>query len=890
MTPEDLTILLFVVLGLFFVTKGIRNWDNVKHIFESIISKTASQVESMDDMICIKCKKSKGLTDYNYAGFNAKKSGTYPFPARIKDIVLPGDRRKEFLCDSCANLSKIECKVHGTITDDSFGFGKPPRCKKCDEEFESIRIGKLPKGFVWLVPLTEIRMRKTNIKKEGFLVSSTNKELYIITKDEQLALLVDSFSLSVVNENENMQVLVLNNPTADVTSCKIDFQDQSFPQKSEGKWCNFWAEKIADILDMPTAKFLWLASVDYQTVSQSEFSKINGKSKVVFCYIDEKKIITFPSLNLPSLTNLESWRADNSSSRTQVELLFNVGRIPQLVRFKQPYSSEEANPIKELKARLGLDKFDEHPDKYDLSSTFFLKGRLHSSDENQEMLIKIEGKRVFVTSLSNGKKTQFSKGYFYGDRYLLISTNNEVLTAELSKKGKEAISKIVDKPRKMFSITHGHWAVFIDSEKPQLVHSLWIAQDSFTMDEGAPVSFLNIEQVAIRNCSHDLCEIMFRWREGDESRSLKVIAPESLAYHTLETIEVRRSNARTLSTDIINLYQNYNGLKKNNLLFGLFAEIIFLNRELNKDVSVLELYEKLGDTDLESFYKNGGRLKDLTTEKILLISHFLPKIKKNFEYLTTFYPYYHLTNETNFIADAFGVDVANAIVPDERRRSIPVSRGNVQTVQSKIQRIFFEIEKAIRPIEEGIDRQKIQKSLSVKLTSNTPLIGQILLVGTMIGIGAGGGVGILAGMLGIRTLGDLLNSFNKNREEATRIKRGAETAFSWWRVLIDTLPVTIFEAGEAIDREIERCMRRDKEIIDNLLPRERKKSAAISLKNTLRKKIEEGTRNRFAEIVKDKGVRFETIASEITSSVKIDMPEKIDAFNEGLNLMPNQSG
>ena len=159
----------------------------------------------------------------------------------------------------------------------------------------------------------------------------------------------------------------------------------------------------------------------------------------------------------------------------------------------------------------------------------------------------------------------------------------------------------------------------------------------------------------------------------------------------------------------------------------------------------------------------------------------------------------------------------------------------------------------------------------------------------MIGIGAGGGVGILAGMIGIRALGDLLNSFSKNREEAIRIKRGAESAFSWWRVLMDTLPVTIFEAGESIDRDIERCMRRDKGIMDTL-PSERKDKANIGLRNALRKQIEEGTRNRFAEIMKDTGIRFEAIASDITSAINLDMPKRIGAFNESLNLVPNRPG
>jgi len=50
----------------------------------------------------------------------------------------------------------------------------------------------------------------------------------------------------------------------------------------------------------------------------------------------------------------------------------------------------------------------------------------------------------------------------------------------------------------------------------------------------------------------------------------------------------------------------------------------------------------------------------------------------------------------------------------------------------------LEIEKAIRPVQAGFDRQEVEKTLFSKVARHGPLAAQILLVGGMIGAGAGG--------------------------------------------------------------------------------------------------------------------------------------------------------
>lgn len=82
---------------------------------------------------CLECGKKKGFFAYNYAGFNVKGSAAHPFQYRIESLVLPGDKRKEFLCVECANKRKVTCKTHGAIHG-RIEFGTVPTCQRCSQE------------------------------------------------------------------------------------------------------------------------------------------------------------------------------------------------------------------------------------------------------------------------------------------------------------------------------------------------------------------------------------------------------------------------------------------------------------------------------------------------------------------------------------------------------------------------------------------------------------------------------------------------------------------------------------------------------------------------------------------------------------------------------------
>ncbi len=83
--------------------------------------------------ICMECGQKAGWLSVNYAGLNLKQGGAHIFPDRISEVILPGDKQKDFLCADCANKRRMTCSVHGEIKGNLFG-GNVPKCPGCAQE------------------------------------------------------------------------------------------------------------------------------------------------------------------------------------------------------------------------------------------------------------------------------------------------------------------------------------------------------------------------------------------------------------------------------------------------------------------------------------------------------------------------------------------------------------------------------------------------------------------------------------------------------------------------------------------------------------------------------------------------------------------------------------
>ena len=845
--------------------KGVETYkEGVKH---------GRKISSGVGVGCIKCGRKKGVTDLNYAGLNVKREGAFSFPDRIEENILPGNMDRDYLCDSCASKIGLKCKVHGSIYG-GFAWGKPPRCKKCDATLNSLRKGILPHDFLWLVPVTEIRMRTGKLIQNGFLAASEALEIHVVTKEVLASTSDRRVRPSLVVKDRILLFLLEFSKDSDVKSCGIYVEDPSSLEKCAGPWFQLCGEKIAKSLNLDNSvDFLWLTSVVWQKTSENGFTPITEKYPANICAIHENRLLTYPNLQLPILDNVESWKIEDDTNSTKMALSLKVDGIPHVLRLQQIYCLR-INPIEIMKSVVPTPNTE--IGEFDLSYKGVFQGVLYPSQAKQRMLIEKEDGVLYVSFLSTGERMRCSEGFSCGDTFLFISQENHILTAQVAKKNMQIISKSIKKPSQMIDEGDYQWAAFLDKNDPFVPHVLRMSNGRLQIDNGDSVWISKIVgEIKIEPSDEGLYEVMLQWSNGGDLNSLRLLSPESIAYNTVQKLEVARTEVSFDSMNIPDFYQSYSELKMNNLLFVLFSDIIFLNRELNFGRSMSDLAEELLDIDDELFHKKKELKKD-TLQKILLLSLNLPRIKQRLEYLANFYPYYLADNENNLVSDAFGDNIARKVMPGEDKRIRAQARQTVRTLQANMQRVLTEIERAVSPTEALFAKEKIRQEWMSRVRRNAANLGQLVLTAGLI-VSGGGAFALLAGMFGVRTLGNIANIFEKDRQASAEIKRAAEAVFPWWKLFMNTLVVNIKETSELLYDENIRCMKRDRKLFDSL-PSDKRPEAQARIVRALQKRIVDETNNRFVEVMEGTGVRFEAIVSDIERFNSIDVRKRMSDF------------
>lgn len=599
---------------------------------------------------------------------------------------------------------------------------------------------------------------------------------------------------------------------------------------------------------------------------------------------DDGELKLYPDFDLPPLKNL-TWRL--ASDNKILILAIKHEGVPHTITISELFNSCGFKSIRDLSKELSELLKTSEQDLFSLDLKGIFEANLFPEGKKQKFLFELDSKSktIIATSIPKGEPITFNLCFNYKQKALLISSDRkQFLTCTFYDKDIEVIKSNLSIPNDLFDSGSYRFGAFLDKKISGKVRMLRVYQDGFTIDDREPIKFSKLKKIEITSLSNETNELHIKYTdEHTSSNSIRLIGPESYSYSALKELEVNKAKSVASNSSLPELYKQYNYVKKQNLLIGLFSDIILLNRELDIEISMDKLVEELEKIGIEEFYNN-KKLFQQTTKKLLLFSLFLPKIKQNFEYLSSLYPYYQVKNEADIISDAFGSGVATEYIPYERKKIRLTSRKNIRNVQSNIQRIFSAIEGAVYPIEQLFAKEETQKDLFSKITKYFSQAGQATLIGILVATGAAtGGIGILAGLLGIRSLGDVLNSLQTNRESAARVKKASKTAFSWWRVLKDNLPVTIYEAGEEIDDENTRCMQRDIRIFDQF-PSHKKQQIEDNLKESLKNRIHAGTINRFTEVLEKSGIKFRTLTSYIETAIEIDMPNKVGNVLETLHL------
>ena len=834
---------------------------------------------------CIKCREKKGFTDINYSDFDVIKKGDYKFPQRIKAPAIPGGTNN-YLCVKCVNTFKVECRVHGVIKDDEFHLDRPPRCYKCEEQLKIINKGILPNGFWGLVPTDQIVKRSGDTIKSGYIAFSDDGEIHVVSKNVL-------FSGRHISQDLKISLIekipcVSFNPKNDseIQSCYVNLGNIDNLKKGYGYWLNLWEPELKEKLKLnKSSQLIVLSSLELRKITDNKFDQIIKKSSVSILAFEDRELKVYPDLHLPSLENMTHWYL--ASDKKTLKLAINHEGVPHYtITISELFNSCGFKSIRDLSKELSELLKTSEQDLFSLDLKGIFEANLFPEGKKQKFLFELDSKSktIIATSIPKGEQITFDLCFNYKQKVLLISSDQkQFLTCTFDYKDIVKIKSNLSIPSDLFKSESYRFGAFLDKKISGKVRMLQVYQDGFIIDDREPIEFSKLKKIEITSLSNEINELHIEYTdEHSSSNSIRLIGPVSYSYSALKELEVNKAKSVASNSSLPELYKQYNYVKKQNLLIGLFSDIILLNQELDIEISMDKLVEELEKISIEEFYNN-KKLFQQTTKKLLLFSLFLPKIKQNFEYLSSLYPYYQVKNEADIISDAFGPGVATKYIPYERKKIRLTSRKNIRNVQSSMQRIFSEIEKAVYPIEQLFAKEEIQKDLFSKITKYFPQAGQATLIDILVATGAAtGGIGILAGILGIRALGDVLNSSQTNRESAARVKKASKTAFSWWRVLKDNLPVAIYEAGEEIDDENTRCMQRDKRIFDRFPSH--KKQFEDDLKKSLKKRIHKGTDGIFTDIVAGSGIKFRTLATDIETAIEIDMPKKVGNVSETLHL------
>ncbi len=276
-----------------------------------------------------------------------------------------------------------------------------------------------------------------------------------------------------------------------------------------------------------------------------------------------------------------------------------------------------------------------------------------------------------------------------------------------------------------------------------------------------------------------------------------------------------------------------------------------------------------------------AKLRETVVTKILALVEMLPGIKQKLELMASLYPYYWLHQENEWLRAAFGEPVAASLGAALQKRTVPLVRREVRTVQANLGRALAEIEAAARPIDGLLSRNEIRKTWSARARKYVPvgIQGASALAMVTLTHGAYGWTG-LGTFLASGVLGNLFENLTQDAESVHQIGRAAQSIFPWWRVFMRALVTTQFEFSRFIDDENLLAMKRDRALLDKITgaAEDKKEAATARLVAALRERIIEERRNRFAEVLAGSGVRLANVVRDIEATIKNEAHEDVAEF------------
>lgn len=727
--------------------------------------------------------------------------------------------------------------------------------------------------FEWLVPIDRLVLRDGRVLESGSAAKDNRGTLHIFrhtpTEGFQLASSSQERAMLEVEASSNGKagttLSLVFPPETGVTRAEASLTDELMTA-GEGPWIDAWRQQLSSQQGIAIDE-LFVADVESLCPDRSRFGIVPCVPKTLtFVQVAANRFRCLPPLKLPALSSATACRQQEAG----FEVLHSDGGVPQLVRMTlRDGQCREAFNAAAGPCLGGISRAHE-----DLMSRISECGVFrvvlpNDTVVSDEVLQLAAGGIICCNSPAQRPLTHFAQ---IDETTVLTNAEGDCLAladcGQLDEAAKTRLTPLTELAM-LTQQPDAHWTVLCSHDPQPRPCFFRVDDDTFSLGSMTKRSLDNAF-FRVETTGKDELRVLCVEASGQKHR---LVASEHIAYSVLREVNVRQAARRVSQAKMAELYSEYNEVKSSNFLLMLFGDIMVLNRRLDNGIAMDHLMSELEDVGAAKFLDSAA-LRDATVGKIMLLLAGLGPIKQKFELLATMSPYYWLKQEVQWLAAAFGTELASKPIATERKRLVPTVRRQIRTVQADILRSLAPIEAAARPLDAIFAREELRLHWSSLGRRATPAIQALLGAGLFVS-----GV-VPAFMLigaGVQGANAAFSYFGKNPEAAAQVQRAADVIFPWWKIFMKTLAVAIYESRECAAEWNTAAMKRDKQMLESL-PAATRPAAIKNIQRHLRERIMKEKALQCSAFSGGAGIRVYDLMQDLNQAGGEDMKKSIDAF------------
>ena len=833
---------------------------------------------------CIRCGAAEGWTDINYAGKDLEiNHEKFPFPSRIQYVKLPGYNSKDFLCADCAGKIPVFCNVHGNFNSNGFEYGSQPRCKECDAQYDNIKNGKLPyAGFIWFVPVSSIE-KNSNSYGEGWIALSSDNQLHILSKNKKFTYAKDikEFYPCVTSKNDwydyNLN-LCLRYKGDESLKAEIELLDEKTIKILEISSCasesaiNFWEPTLIKEIKSSKNKLdnLYVVSICADTVTSNGKKSIVPKKNNVILTIDGSEIKTIPEIHFPSINFMQAWKMIDDK---KVLFLYEINEIPSVFEVTFNYKLKGSDIKYLLSNFLDIARNKHDVDLFILNYQMIATLTCYPSRELKDYLIKKDDKQgMLAISTSSQSVIRFEHGYAYKGVLLAYDLANPIFSAKIPVKFEKIYTNFLLAPSILSNNENKEFsaALIADDYKERIVF-LSFSKKSWILN-GVVYDYKSNPSLSVKECHHDKYkrELTISYELNGKKKDVLCVGPERFVYALLKNWDETQGSMLAERNDIAGLYKEFNKLKSERRACALFADLIFLEDKVNKNISIKELYEKLIDKEDDVFFKDENLINDVT-RKIVILIECIADIKKEFALHTKYYPYFIFSSESEWILSIFGAAVSKKIASNERESIVTRYRQKLKLIRSEIFSEINEIEKILIPVFKMIEAENQKKGQATQKT-----VGRLVSIATLSSYAVlSGGWSLFA--TGKSLFDNVAGLVTSDKNLAIIVKNSFLQLYPWWEIFITSRDLQIYELASFLLEEQSVFMKRDKALL-TMCPEDSRKTFTEKLNKNLTDKITHYRQIDNEVIDKNSHVKMSFLISRLLEIIEKNAKYNINSY------------